>query len=86
MEQDFKCALTGREIDAMEVCNNASLDRIDSTIGYIEGNLQWVTSEVNMMKQHYTQEDFISVCLDVSENIKLNGRNGKQQTERKQLR
>ena len=72
--QDFKCALTGRELDAMEVCNNSSLDRIDSSIGYIEGNLQWVISEVNMMKQHYTQEDFISICIDVTKNLKKNGK------------
>ena len=42
IEQDFKCALTGFPIEAMNVNNNASLDRIDSSKGYVEGNLQWV--------------------------------------------
>lgn len=65
IEQDFKCALTGWDIHAMEVNSPASLDRIDNSLGYIEGNVQWVTSKVNMMKQHYSQQDFIDVCIAV---------------------
>lgn len=68
IEQDFKCALTGWDIHAMEVNSPASLDRIDSSLGYIEGNVQWVTSKVNMMKQHYSQQDFIDVCIAVYNN------------------
>ena len=68
IKQDFKCALTGWDIHAMEVNSPASLDRIDSSLGYIKGNLQWVTSKVNMMKQNYTQKDFIDVCVAVSNN------------------
>lgn len=64
--QDFKCALTGYSLDAKGRANNASLDRIDSSQGYIEGNLQWVTSKVNMMKQHYTQSEFIEICCAVA--------------------
>jgi hypothetical protein len=70
INQDFKCALSGQPIDALEVNNNASLDRIDSCIGYVEGNVQWVTSKVNMMKQSYTQAEFIQVCIDVANNLK----------------
>lgn len=70
IEQDFKCALTGWDIHAMEVNSPASLDRIDSSIGYVEGNLQWVNSKVNMMKQQYSQEDFIKVCLAVADKVK----------------
>lgn len=66
IDQDFRCALSGIPISAMEVNNNASLDRIDSTLGYIENNVQWVTSKVNMMKQQYTQEEFIEVCNSVA--------------------
>lgn len=69
IEQDFRCALSGQPISAMEVNNNASLDRIDSSIGYVIGNVQWVTSKVNMMKQNYTQEEFISTCIDIANNI-----------------
>ena len=70
IEQDFKCALTGWNIHAMDVNSPASLDRIDSSLGYIEGNLQWVTSKVNMMKQHYSQQDFIDVCCAVANKVK----------------
>jgi ribosomal protein S14 len=70
ISQDFKCALTGWDIHAMDINSPASLDRIDSSLGYIEGNLQWVYNKVNMMKQHYTQEDFIAVCRAVVETIK----------------
>jgi hypothetical protein len=70
IEQDFKCSLTGWDIHAMEINSPASLDRIDSSLGYIQGNLQWVTSRVNMMKQQYTQQDFIDVCVAVANKIK----------------
>lgn len=70
IDQDFKCALTGWDIHAMDVNSPASLDRIDSSIGYVEGNLQWVNSKVNMMKQSYSQEEFISVCQAVADKVK----------------
>jgi hypothetical protein len=66
--QDFKCALSGLPLQAMDICSNASLDRIDSTQGYIIGNVQWVLSEVNMMKQSYTQSRFIEICNAISNN------------------
>lgn len=70
IEQDFKCALTGEPLDAMKVNNNASLDRINSKKGYVQDNVQWVISKVNMMKQHYSQEDFIRICILVANNTK----------------
>jgi len=71
IEQDFKCAFTGWDIDAMNVSKNtASLDRIDSSIGYVEGNLHWVHKMVNMCKQQYTQEEFTTMCLAVSDKVK----------------
>ena len=67
LEQDFKCSLTGWPIDAMGVGGNtASLDRIDSHEGYVEGNVQWVHKMVNMCKQNYSQEDFIDMCLAIA--------------------
>jgi len=71
IEQDFKCALTDWDIDAMEVSKNtASLDRIDSLKGYIEGNVHWVHKMVNMSKQQYTQEEFIDMCIAVADKVK----------------
>ena len=68
IDQDFRCALSGQPISAMERNNSASLDRIDSSLGYIPGNVQWVTTTVNMCKQQYSQEEFIAMCRAVAQN------------------
>jgi len=49
---------------------DASLDRIDSTKGYIEGNVQWVHRDINIMKNVYTQEHFINMCTKIALNQK----------------
>jgi hypothetical protein len=46
---------------------NASLDRIDSNKGYIEGNIQWVLKDINFMKSNHNQDYFISLCKLVSQ-------------------
>jgi len=72
IEQDFKCALTGWDIDAMGIGNNtASLDRIDTSIGYEIDNVQWVHKMANMCKQQYSQQDFIDMCNSVSKYNRL---------------
>ena len=45
--QNRKCAITGDELPNIL---EASLDRIDSSKGYIEGNVQWVTVQANKCK------------------------------------
>lgn len=44
----------------------ASLDRIDSSKGYEEGNVQWVHRNVNIMKNSYSTEYFIDLCRRIS--------------------
>lgn len=39
--------------------HTASLDRIDSSKGYIEGNVQWVHKDINFMKQELKNEVFL---------------------------
>lgn len=46
----------------------ASLDRIDSTVGYVEGNVQWVHKYINIMKNGFSQEEFIYLCHTVALN------------------
>lgn len=74
-EQNGKCALTGRKIklshNVKKIKPTASLDRIDSNIGYIEGNLQWVHKQVNLCKHILNNEDFIEICLEVMLHNKL---------------
>ena len=66
LKQDRKCSLTGLILSFPKKFNDkswtASLDRIDSSKGYIEGNVQWVHKDINMMKRIYTQEHFIKMC------------------------
>lgn len=47
ISQDKKCAITG---DILPSIIKASLDRIDSSKGYIKGNVQWVTAQANKCK------------------------------------
>lgn len=70
--QNKKCALTGIELSFGKNLKKvtASLDRIDSSKGYIEGNLQWVHKDINNMKQLHTQEKFIKLCIMVAEHNK----------------
>jgi len=69
LKQDRKCALTGIPLHFSTRCwskdSNASLDRVDSSKGYIKGNLQWVHKNVNMMKQQYSTELFLYLCKKV---------------------
>lgn len=51
--QDGKCALTGLEMClscGIDTTRQASLDRIDSSKGYIKGNVQYVVLPINLAK------------------------------------
>lgn len=45
----------------------ASLDRIDSYKGYIKGNIQFVSRNVNYMKNSLSHEKTIDLCKIISE-------------------
>jgi len=47
--------------------NNISLDRIDSSKEYEEGNVQLVCSAVNFMKSNLTTRDLVSYCKKIVE-------------------
>ena len=67
--QSGSCYLTGEPLDLgynnRSKNRTASVDRIDSTKGYIEGNVCWVLKDLNMMKQGYSLEYFIGLCRKV---------------------
>ena len=48
----------------------ASLDRIDSSKGYVEGNVQWVHKTINQMKSDMT-EDYFLYIVDSIYNYRL---------------
>ena len=69
--QGRKCALSGVSLKFGRMYypleTNASLDRIDSTQGYIEGNLQWVHKDVNKIKRDLDQNYFLGWCRRISD-------------------
>jgi len=70
VSQDKKCSLTGETLifvsdQRYQKNSNASLDRIDSSKGYVSGNIQWVTKNANIAKQKMPQEEFVGVCRAV---------------------
>lgn len=60
--QDQICAITGDYINSID---DASLDRIDSTKGYVEGNIQWVTKQANVSKHIMSMEELYEFCKKV---------------------
>ena len=61
IKQQRKCKLSGIDIMFSNVRGQqtASLDRIDSTKGYVEGNVWWVHKNVNQMKMDMSLDDFL---------------------------
>lgn len=64
-QQDGKCALTGipmtpRLLKGNSCPTTASLDRIDSTQGYVKNNVQFVCCSINLAKNNYTQTEILS--------------------------
>lgn len=53
------------KIWAKRIEASASLDRIDSSKGYEQGNVQWVHKDINNMKQSFSQDKFIDWCKKV---------------------
>lgn len=61
--QNYKCYYTDISLNVRRSKQgNASIDRIDSSKGYIPGNIQWVDKRVNFMKQSYSHEVFVELC------------------------
>lgn len=70
-KQNKKCAISGIKIgfhDEDGRKNSASVDRIDSTKGYIKGNIQWVHKTINKIKQTLSNKEFIQWCKIISNN------------------
>jgi len=68
------CALTGLSISlpgskSSGYKHTASLDRIDSSKGYVANNVQWVHKDINLMKSNFPQDRFIELCLLVAKKM-----------------
>jgi hypothetical protein len=76
LSQNRLCALSGKPIyfpqtRKQKTKSTASLDRIDSTIGYIEGNVQWVHKTINRMKWDFDEDIFFDFVKSIAEYKKL---------------
>lgn len=75
LRQDGKCALTGQVLQFKSHSENsdgtASLDRINSSRGYVRGNVQWVHKHVNTIKWDLSLDIFFKTCKMVVEHQKL---------------
>ena len=71
--QEGLCALSGLEMTirgksgTSEYWYSLSIDRIDSSLGYVEGNVQLVCTGVNRIKGQMADEMFINFCKEVVE-------------------
>lgn len=61
------CAMTGWDISLKYSDQTASLDRIDSSKGYVRGNIQWVHTMVNMSKNKFDSTKFIEMCVSIAD-------------------
>lgn len=89
LAQDKKCKITGLLLEMPKSKNNkkmlklddfsgphlASIDRIDSSRGYVKGNIQWVLREINIMKQSMEDDLFINLCKIVVKGQSINEKN-----------
>ena len=76
-EQQGICPFTGVKLNLSEynkvdtnILTSASLDRIDSSKGYIKGNVRWVSRSINLMKSDRTDDVAWEICRVIYENYK----------------
>jgi hypothetical protein len=75
--QNGKCALSGLLLEHKVGIGrthenyNLSIDRIDSTKGYIKGNIQLVCYCINLMKTSLPDNVFIKLCASIVQNRNL---------------
>jgi len=71
-----KCPLSNLEIvfpiTTTDRNATASLDRIDSTKGYIKGNVRWVHKIINKFRNNLSDEQFLFLCNKVSSLHQIN--------------
>jgi len=68
IHQDKKCALSGVSIGFYDdgINHTCSIDRIDSLKEYTIDNIQLVHKDVNLMKNKFDNQYFISMCKKIA--------------------
>jgi hypothetical protein len=69
LDQGKKCTLSGLDIrfphSRIDYSSTASLDRINSKLGYYKDNVQWVHKDVNYAKQSMNNEEFLNLVKKI---------------------
>lgn len=72
-KQEGRCALSGVKMTAIrgkgQTQTNISVDRIDSSIGYLPSNIQLVCVICNFMKSTMTEADLLWWCRNISKHL-----------------
>jgi hypothetical protein len=79
IKQNRNCALSGLPIvfgisSRRMSESTASLDRIDSSMGYLLDNVQWVHKTVNIMKNTLPNDFFVAMCQKIADHSKVKER------------
>lgn len=72
LAQNGKCKFTGLELtfnsSTVKTDGTASLDRINSKLGYSIDNIQWVHKKINQIKMDLPDNEFVFLCHLIAEN------------------
>lgn len=72
-KQNNQCAYSGYELGKIgDGYLSPSIDRIDNSLGYIPGNVQWLSWRVNEMKKDMLPNEFIELCKRITERATTN--------------
>lgn len=70
VEQNGRCSLTGIPIVLTTENDNtertASLDRINSSLPYISGNVRWLHKTINQIKWTYSDDQLLQYCRHIN--------------------
>lgn len=66
-QQGGKCALTGEDMIPKSGRTSPSLDKMNPSLGYVRGNVQWTTWKANCIKQDMTMDELFEFCKKVIE-------------------
>ena len=69
IKQDYKCAYSGLEFDLNDINGTPSVDRIDSSKGYVIGNVAIVRTDINKMKNNYFMDLFKKLVCAAADNF-----------------
>ena len=68
-KQDNRCIYSGYNL--WNSTEKASIDRINSNLGYIKSNIQLITFRSNQAKSDLSEEEFMRLVIDIHNNIPI---------------